>query len=95
MKEYIKTESAPLILLQENIVNLEEFKAKVQDALKNKEVKTQVVGYVQRGGNSTKYEQKMAKNFAQLVTKNINNNIFNVMVCYNKNNNKFENLSII
>lgn len=92
VRNYIMYNSnLPIIIVQENIKplnELEEFLAKHLDY----EIKSDVVGYVQRGGNATKYELEMANNFAKHVAKCVKNKTFNIMISYNKNSNSFNNV---
>ena len=87
-----KTNKAPIIILQENVINIDELKYYLMENIKNIDVKTAVVGYVQRGGDATKQELQMAKIFASVVVELINCRKFNQIVKYNKENDIFENI---
>ena len=63
-KEHLST----TIVLRENILPLKEFADKLNEILKDDVVKTQVVGYTQRGGKPTKIELSNAKEFANVAS---------------------------
>jgi len=83
-KEFLKTKTSPIIVLQENVIDRNELVKYLKNNIKNCKIKAVEVGYFQRGGNSTKLELKMAKNFAKFVSKNINKGYYNFIVCYKK-----------
>jgi len=70
-KEHLST----TIVLRENILSIKEFANKLNEILKDDVVKTQVVGYTQRGGKPTKVELAKAKGFALVASKVIKNNL--------------------
>ena len=94
VKESLKTNKAPIVILQENTVNIDELKQFLTEKLKNVDVKSAVVGYVQRGGYATKQDLKMASNFAKQTIYCINSKSCNTMVSYNKEANKFVNIGL-
>lgn len=94
IKEVCKTNKAPIIILQENVINIDELKNYLMKNIKEIEVKTAIVGYVQRGGDATKKELQMAKIFANVVDELINIKKFNQIVRYNKGKDIFENINI-
>ena len=67
---------APIVILRENLISIEILKQQIQNCL-NLDVKTCIVGYVQRGGKPTKLEKQNAQNFATVCVKQINKNNFN------------------
>ncbi len=71
IKNALKTNSAPIIILRENLMDIQVLKKHLVDNL-NIDVKTCIVGYVQRGGNPTKREIEMCKQFAKVACKAIN-----------------------
>lgn len=84
VSEYLKTNDSAIIILRENLLNIEQLKEKVKAAL-SIDVKTCIVGYVQRGGVPTKYEKQCAKNFAECCTKHIKLADFNKAVIVKNN----------
>lgn len=94
IKKVYETNKAPIIILQENVINFDELKNYLMENIKGIEVKVAVVGYVQRGGNATKKELQIAKIFASVVTELVNIKKFNQIVKYNKNKDIFENINI-
>lgn len=94
VKNNLKINSAPIVILQENTTPIDQLKNFLTDNLKNKEVKTEVVGYFQRGGDATKTELKMAKGFAKKAVELIKNNVLNVMISYNQTSQKFEHVDL-
>lgn len=90
VKSCLKTNNSPIVILQENTVNIDELKNYLSEKLKNVDVKCAVVGYVQRGGYATKTELKMAQGFAKISARCIKKNINNIVVCYNGSKNIFE-----
>lgn len=90
VKNDLKTNLAPIVILQENTVNIEELKKYLSQKLPKNDIKCEVVGYVQRGGYSTKKELTNAKLFALKTVEAINKQQFNSIICYNKNSNLFE-----
>lgn len=94
IKEVYKTNKAPIIILQENVINIDELKNYLKENIKDIDIKTAVVGYVQRGGYATKKELQMAKIFASVVVELINCKKFNQIVKYNKEKDIFENINI-
>lgn len=89
VKNELKTNSAPIIILQENTIDSSILKDYLLSNLKNVDVKVAIVGYVQRGGYATGKELKMASGFAKKVACCINKNQFNIIVSYNKMLNRF------
>lgn len=66
IKHNIKLDKGTCIILKEKIVNLEEFKKKIAEKLKDDQlVRVQIIGYLQRGCNITLKEKKMADGFAK------------------------------
>ena len=94
VKKELKTNSAPIIILQENVIDINDLKQYLLENLKNVDVKTAVVGYVQRGGFASDIELKMAKGFAQKAVSCIKNNDLNVLIAYNNKSGKFEKLAL-
>lgn len=92
VKNELKTNNAPIIILQENTVDIDELKKYLQDNLPHRDIKSAVVGYVQRGGYASKTDLVMSAGFAQKVSDCIKKNIYNVMVIYK--NNKFETVEL-
>ena len=90
VKKCLKNNIIPKIILQENVIKTEDLKDYLSQNLKNIDVKIAVVGYVQRGGNATQKELKMATGFAKNVITLVNKNCLNKMVCFNKLKNCFE-----
>ncbi len=78
--------SAPIVVLQENVLNIEDLANNISQNL-NREVKSCVVGYIQRGGNPTKFECKIAHEFAVACAKQINEGVNSdiMFVQYTKN----------
>ncbi|MBE7074938.1 MAG: hypothetical protein E7376_03065 [Clostridiales bacterium] len=89
VKNELKTNTAPIIILQENTINIDELKQYLQNNIKNIDAKSAVVGYVQRGGFATKKELKMANGFATLASTLINKGEKNFMVAYDNSLNNF------
>lgn len=92
VKNELKTNLAPIIILQENTVNIDELKMFLQENLKDRDVKSAVVGYVQRGGYASGEDLKMSKGFAGKVASLVKNGIYNVMAIYK--NGKFEQIEL-
>ncbi len=90
VKLCLKTNNSPIVIVQENTVNIDELKNYLLEKLKNVDVKSAVVGYVQRGGFATKTELKMAQGFAKITAMCVKKNINNVVVCYNGFKKDFE-----
>ena len=76
---------SPIIILRENLINIEQLKMFLQQKL-NKEIKSCVIGYFQRGGMPTKLECKNAKLFALTCAKNIKENNLNCQILVKNNN---------
>ena len=74
IKDNLKQGKSTTILLRENILPLNEFADKLNNLLKGDVVKTQIVGYTQRGGKPTLTELQNAKTFAQMAIKAIKAN---------------------
>jgi len=85
-----KSNKSPIIILQENVINIDEVKYYLMENIKDIDVKTAVVGYVQRGGDATKKELFMAKCFAEKVVELVKNKKYNQIVKYNKKKDIFE-----
>lgn len=94
VKKELKTNSAPIVILQENTTDIDELRDYLSVNLKNKEIKTEIVGYVQRGGDANKTDMLMSRSFAKTALKCINSNIFNVMIAYNQRDNTFDCIEI-
>lgn len=92
VKNELKTNLAPIIILQENTVNIDELKMFLQENLKDRDVKSAVVGYVQRGGYASGEDLKMSKGFADKVVSLVKNGMYNVMAIYK--NGKFEQIEL-
>ena len=60
-----KQHRASSIILRENIVKIEEFKSKLSKLCPKVEIKTIIIGYIQRGIGPTKKELKISKQFAR------------------------------
>lgn len=69
IKDNRKNDKSTTIVLRENIIALKEFANKLNEIFKDDVVKTQVVGYTQRGGKPTKVELDNAKAFALVASK--------------------------
>ena len=78
-------EFTPKIILQENTVDIGELKAYLIENLKNRDIKSAIIGYYQRGGLATAKEIENSKSFAVEVIKCVKNKQFNTMVVKNKN----------
>lgn len=76
------SEKSPIIIIKEYICDIKELAKGIQTLI-NKEVKTVVLGYIQRGGKPVKQDKIMAKLFAQTASKNIEKN--NIVVISEKN----------
>ena len=61
--------------MRENIISIKEVAKSLNEILKEDVVKTQVVGYTQRGGKPTKTELALAKEFACVASKVIKSNL--------------------
>ena len=70
---------SPKIILQENTVNIDELKHYLLNNLKNRDIKSSIIGYYQRGGYATETEMKYSKNFALEIIKCVKNKKFNMM----------------
>ena len=79
IKIALTKKDAPIILLRENLVDIQILRRALMENL-NIDVKTCIVGYIQRGGKPTKLEIKNAYNFAKNVVKNIKNKQKNVAI---------------
>lgn len=77
---------APIVILRENLVDIKYLRQEIEKKL-NIDVRTCIVGYVQRGGKPTKLEKLNAKKFAETCTKNINQKNYNNSIVVK--NNKF------
>ena len=77
------------IILQENVLPADELKEYINKHIKQLDVKIAIVGYVQRGGDATQKELKMASCFARSVCCSIAKNEFNKIICFNKSSNTF------
>lgn len=75
---------APIVILRENLIDIELLRDKLKENL-NKDVKTCIVGYVQRGGKPTKVEKNYAKMFADKCANEIKNNHFNNAIVIENN----------
>ena len=64
LKSIDTKKSAPIIVLQENVLDVDKLATDLQQKL-NREVKYCVVGYIQRGGKPTKKESDIAIRFAK------------------------------
>ena len=90
IKNKIKKDKSPKIILQENVIPNEDLKTYLSQNLKGADVKVAVVGYVQRGGFATKHELFMAKEFAEGIYKCIKNGQYNKIIKFEKINNCFK-----
>ena len=70
-KETFLRHRASSIILRENIVKIEEFKSKLSKLCPKVEIKTIIIGYIQRGISPTKKELKISKQFARYATRAI------------------------
>lgn len=84
ISEHLKTNDAAIVILRENLLNIENLKQEIVNAL-NIDVRTCIVGYVQRGGKPTQKEKLYAKNFANYCAKNIYKNNFNTAIIVKNN----------
>lgn len=82
VKKELKTNTSPIIILQENTTNIDELKKYLQENLPHRDIKSAVVGYVQRGGYATNTDLIMSAGFAKKVADCIKSGIYNVMVVY-------------
>ncbi len=80
----MKEEKGTKIIVKEKIIPLEEIVKKIKEKSSNFDVKTQVVGRLQRGGKPTEKEIKMTKKMAKEVIKLINKNDFGKKVLINE-----------
>ena len=89
IKKVLKSDLSPKIILQENVVDANELKDYLNSKIDGLDIKVAIVGYVQRGGDATKRELKMAKQFAKNICNLVANKDFNKIVCYDKASNMF------
>lgn len=89
IKKVLKKDLSPKIILQENVIDANELKTYLTNNLKKVDVKVQVVGYVQRGGNATKTELEFATGFAKKTYELLLKNEFNKLICYSNKNKTF------
>ena len=78
-------EYAPKIILQENTVNIEELKQYLLDNLKNRDIKSSIIGYYQRGGLATAVEMQSSMLFAKEIINCIKEKKFNQIVVKKRN----------
>ncbi len=71
-----KAKDAPIVILRENLIDIKYLKEEIANKL-NLDVKTCIVGYLQRGGRPTKLEKNYAKKFAEKCVNEIKNKKFN------------------
>ena len=79
IKDSLKYKDAPIVILRENLIDIQYLKQRLINEL-NIDVKTCIVGYVQRGGKPTKFEMQCAKNFAKTCAKTINSGKYNTAI---------------
>lgn len=80
VKEQIKTGNKhPTIVLAENQININEFTAKIAENVPL-EVRSCVLGYLQRGGKPTVEDRVLAMQFAVYAIKCVKDHIFNVAI---------------
>ncbi len=78
------TKDAPIVILRENLTDINELRKYLEQSLKV-DVKTCIVGYIQRGGKPTQLEKRYAKKFAKLCAVSICQNKLNsVLISKNK-----------
>lgn len=70
------TKDAPIVILRENLIDINELKSYLEQTLKL-DVRTCIVGYIQRGGKPTQLEKRYAHKFAKLCATSINQNKLN------------------
>ncbi len=70
---------APIVILRENLIDIKYLKKEIENKL-NLDVRTCIVGYLQRGGKPTKLEKYYAKKFAEKCIKEIKNKKFNLSI---------------
>ena len=78
-------EYAPKIILQENTVNIEELKQYLLDNLKNRDIKSSIIGYYQRGGLATATEMQSSTLFAKEIINCVKEKRLNQIVVKKRN----------
>lgn len=89
IKNVLKKDLSPKIILQENVIDANELKEYLASRLKKVDIKVQIVGYVQRGGNATKPELEFAGRFARKTCETILKKEFNKIICYSNDSKQF------
>ena len=78
------TKDAPIIIVREDLIDIEELKQYIQDEL-SFDVKISTIGYIQRGGNPTCKEKYFAKGFARKCAREIKKNRLNSAIIVKNN----------
>ncbi len=89
VKAALREGKCPKVILQENVLPADELKEYLNKYIKNLDVKIAIVGYVQRGGNATQKELKMASGFAKAVCECVAKCNFNKIICFSQKENSF------
>jgi len=89
VKVALREGKCPKVILQENVLPADELKEYLNKYIKNLDVKVAVVGYVQRGGDATQKELKMASGFAKAVCDCVVKGTFNKIICFSQQDNVF------
>ncbi len=76
LRKIKEKKDAPIVILRENLIDIKYLKKEIENKL-NLDVRTCIVGYLQRGGKPTKLEKNYAKKFAEKCVKEIKNKKFN------------------
>lgn len=88
VNENYNNNNASSIILRENIIDLQNFIKNLSEYCKNVEIKSAIIGYIQRGKKPTNIELNIAKKFSKLAIKAVKNNYKCSAVVYK--NGKFE-----
>lgn len=94
VKKELKNNNAPIIILQENTTDINELKSFLSLKLKTVDVKSAVVGYVQRGGFATKEDLQMARGFAKKTAYCVKKGLSNVLISYDEKLKNFKCVSL-
>ena len=77
-REYLNSgKNTPFIIVRENSIDINKLAKLIQNEF-DIETRATVVGYVQRGASPSVCDRILARQFAELVIENINNNIYNL-----------------
>lgn len=83
------SKKSPIIIIREYIYDINQF-AKEIEPLINKEIRTVILGYIQRGGKPVKQDKIMAKLYAKIASRNIQKN--NIILINSENKIKIVNI---